>query len=413
LIKGLSYTKSLTYGTMLKFNSHQATRVDSECVLVSTGKLDSQTISSSFLLWSRCNGWVECQVGEGDRPCQTYGSVFSSFVNNGNHMQHGIIAGGMSEDAELQQEIWHWEVEGITSKNPMITFKRAAYSEHQYLLLRFGAESINWNGQIFVIGGVPKYQMLQPDKDICAVKIHQGSLSISLVRLQSSSHIPRSLLIGSSSIVAENTLAISGGSCVCFSFGSWWNEGCLTLSSTSMQRLKSIDRKDLTWHFSHTVNTEIAGKASKPISSTPRSLVSVPRTTVSSRADFERILNSSKPMILEKLDIGACSSRWTTEYLQDKVGQDREFVVHEATASHMDFKAKNFSYKTKKFGESGQRLYLRSLSSDSPAELPTNLATDFESIAADFQLPPELAFVTENTHSSPLRISGPVNMWLH
>ena len=85
----------------------------------------------------------------------------------------------------------------------------------------------------------------------------------------------------------------------------------------------------------------------------------------------------------------------------------------------MDFKSKNFSYATKQFGafmdqiQEGERLYLRSLSTDRPAEQPADISKDFPSIAADFQLPPELELVTENMHSSPLRISGPVNMWLH
>ena len=85
----------------------------------------------------------------------------------------------------------------------------------------------------------------------------------------------------------------------------------------------------------------------------------------------------------------------------------------------MNFKSKNFVYATKSFGDfidqadNGGRLYLRSLSSDKPAELPADIARDYPSIAGDFRLPPELALVTENTHSCPLRISGPVIMWLH
>jgi tRNA wybutosine-synthesizing protein 4 len=85
----------------------------------------------------------------------------------------------------------------------------------------------------------------------------------------------------------------------------------------------------------------------------------------------------------------------------------------------MDFRVKNFSYVTKTFGEfidqadSGEKLYLRSLSSDKPCELPADISKDFPSIAADLQLPPELRLVVENAHSSPLRISGPVIMWLH
>lgn len=85
----------------------------------------------------------------------------------------------------------------------------------------------------------------------------------------------------------------------------------------------------------------------------------------------------------------------------------------------VDFRSKNFSYITKPFGEfidqasNGEKVYFRSLSSDNPSELPANLARDFPSIATDFQLPPELVIILENIHSSPLRISGPVTMWLH
>jgi tRNA wybutosine-synthesizing protein 4 len=85
----------------------------------------------------------------------------------------------------------------------------------------------------------------------------------------------------------------------------------------------------------------------------------------------------------------------------------------------MDFQSKNFIYTNKPFGEfidqaeSGSRLYLRSLSSEKPSELPADITKDFSTIAADFQLPPELATVLENCHSSILRISGPVTMWLH
>ena len=85
----------------------------------------------------------------------------------------------------------------------------------------------------------------------------------------------------------------------------------------------------------------------------------------------------------------------------------------------MNFQAKNFSYVTKPFGEfldqvtKGQKQYLRSIASEKPTEKPAELARDFPKIAEDFTLPPELALITENAHSSPLRISGPVAMWLH
>ena len=85
----------------------------------------------------------------------------------------------------------------------------------------------------------------------------------------------------------------------------------------------------------------------------------------------------------------------------------------------MDFNSKNFGYVTKTFADfanearQGGRLYLRALSTEEPSALPANLATDFPSLSGDFVLPQQLSFVNENTFSSVLRISGPVNMWLH
>ena len=85
----------------------------------------------------------------------------------------------------------------------------------------------------------------------------------------------------------------------------------------------------------------------------------------------------------------------------------------------MNFQVKNFRYIMKPFGEfidqisAGSMQYLRSLAKDRPSERPANFAVDFPELAADFRLPPQLEVVTQSMHSSPLRISGPVTMWLH
>lgn len=85
----------------------------------------------------------------------------------------------------------------------------------------------------------------------------------------------------------------------------------------------------------------------------------------------------------------------------------------------MNFNSKNFQYVTKDFGtfiedvKNGGRVYLRALSNDKPVDKPALLPEDFPAIATDFVLPSELATVSEKTFSSVLRISGPVNMWLH
>ena len=85
----------------------------------------------------------------------------------------------------------------------------------------------------------------------------------------------------------------------------------------------------------------------------------------------------------------------------------------------MNFNQKNFKYVNKTFGdfidevEKGSPQYLRSLASESPSGKPADFWSDFPGLGADFELPREFDMVKKNMHSSVLRISGPVTMWLH
>ena len=108
------------------------------------------------------------------------------------------------------------------------------------------------------------------------------------------------------------------------------------------------------------------------------------------------------------------------EYLTALTSADHcQVIVHEGVQQHMNFQRKNFSYRTKRFGDfvdqitAGSFQYLRSLATERPSEKAANLTVDFPELALDFKLPPQLEIVTRNAHSSPLRISGPVTMWLH
>lgn len=86
---------------------------------------------------------------------------------------------------------------------------------------------------------------------------------------------------------------------------------------------------------------------------------------------------------------------------------------------HMDFQKKNFTYATKPFGafvaqiKGGAKQYLRSLAAEKSAVKPADFACDFPHLQPDFKFPHQLKIVEQNAHSAPLRISGPVTMWLH
>lgn len=138
-----------------------------------------------------------------------------------------------------------------------------------------------------------------------------------------------------------------------------------------------------------------------------------------SAKDFEMIVRQSQPVILTGLDLGPCITSWTIPYLEAKIGGDRNIIVHEATDALLDFRSKNFQYAKKRFKDfieeiaTGSRQYLRSLSWENPAGRPADISVDFPDLASDFRLPPQLDVVRQNMHSSVLRISGPVTMWLH
>ena len=94
-------------------------------------------------------------------------------------------------------------------------------------------------------------------------------------------------------------------------------------------------------------------------------------------------------------------------------------VVHESYEKSMNFKEKNFKYVKKPFGQfldeisAGSCQYLRSLALHGEKTSTADLASDFPELAYDFQLPSSLCFIEQMAHSSPLRISGSSNMWLH
>lgn len=148
---------------------------------------------------------------------------------------------------------------------------------------------------------------------------------------------PRPLLIGTSAISNGDNIIIMGGSAVCFSFGTFWNKGCYTLTTKNSGDSKSgenatNDASGALWNFAHTFDGAAAPKLAPTSlsSSAPGTqvLVKVPRVKINSSVEFDKILDASKPVILERLDIGVCTKEWTSEYMKDKVGADREVNLH-------------------------------------------------------------------------------------
>jgi tRNA wybutosine-synthesizing protein 4 len=217
-------------------------------------------------------------------------------------------------------------------QEPIITFRETDF-KNTPTAARFGASVIHHQGQIYLIGGVLKDQILSLGYEICILDF-QNCL-ISPVSLKQPSNIPRPLLIGVSVADTGQSFVIMGGSAVCFSFGTFWNKGCYTMSmlgingahgnSASVKQVPIIP-----WRFMRSVAAVQPVKSTRephPTSTTDQPPVIVPRVQVASSEHFNRLLQAAQPVILEKLDIGSCSSKWTTEYLKERVGSEREVNI--------------------------------------------------------------------------------------
>ncbi|XP_053452826.1 tRNA wybutosine-synthesizing protein 5 isoform X2 [Nycticebus coucang] len=153
----------------------------------------------------------------------------------------------------------------------------------------------------------------------------------------------------------------------------------------------------------------------------------VPRLEGVSREQFmQHLYPQRKPLVLEGIDLGACTSKWTVDYLS-QVGGKKEVKIHVATVAQMDFISKNFIYRTLPFEELVQRAaeekhkeffisedekyYLRSLGED-PRKDVADIRKQFPLLEGDIKFPK--FFKEEQFFSSVFRISSPgLQLWTH
>jgi tRNA wybutosine-synthesizing protein 5 len=148
------------------------------------------------------------------------------------------------------------------------------------------------------------------------------------------------------------------------------------------------------------------------------------------REQFLQLIHPKRePALLRGVDIGECISKWTTEYLCEKIG-NVNVKVHVSSSPLMNFINKNFLYKTLPFDElvkrastpaceqkdyfltPGEFYYLRSLGFDRRGRDISDIKKQFPHVADDIRIP---EFFDESCFfSSVFRISSPgVQLWTH
>ncbi|KAF7591242.1 tRNA methyltransferase ppm2 [Aspergillus hancockii] len=392
---------------------HSAVRVtlSSEYVLVYGGKSSDGTTLNSWLAWSsEKQAWQEVQTNETNLKAR-FGASLGSIDD-----ASGVLFGGIGTEGTIMEDLFTWKLhqrsdgsllleltdqtEGLRKTSPLFNY-----------IHRFGATATQTAWGLVIVGGIIPREIVTLDKEIMVLdptellrSIASGWPSnhtvISALGLGTKFEGPRPLLTGHVSYAVDpRELLILGGGAVCFSFGTFWTKGTWLL-----QDAHSTIENDWTLvpEPVQPNNLQPEGTTAKPSAESQNeaygpagAITAIPRVRVQNSTQFQEILAEAA------------------------VGSDRKIVVHEAQSEHMSFQTKNFSYTTKTFGTfmdevyAGGRQYLRSISTEQPTKLPANLAVDFPTLNNDFRLPESLSMITDNSHSSPLRISGPVTLWLH
>ncbi|MCJ1403549.1 tRNA methyltransferase ppm2 [Xylographa trunciseda] len=390
-----------------------------QVVLIYGGRSGNGATLDSWLYWHDKLGWTEITC-EDSSLVPRFGA---SMVSNGPHT--GVLLGGMSEDGTVIPEFWKWEI-NLSLEPPRVKLSTHCFSSAflQQTVCRFGASISSGASSVFVVGGVAHYGCLSLPYEFLELLPDSFDVRPMISQMEKFKGVPVPLLIGHSSVWDEDGLAIVGGGAVCFSFGNFSNIGVWRVSEDGrmdydpwylcLEKDQLPREEPLPKRIKLTINNKYNGSDGPGTAPIP-----VSRERLLRDGRFDRIVLKSEPVVMEGLGLGPCTTRWTAEYLKRQIGPERQVTVHQAESRDMNFQEKNFTYVTKAFGifideiSTGQTQYLRSLSKTEPARSPANFAMDYPNIATDFRLPSQLQMVIQSFHSSVLRISGPVAMWLH
>ncbi|XP_021518313.2 tRNA wybutosine-synthesizing protein 5 isoform X3 [Meriones unguiculatus] len=154
----------------------------------------------------------------------------------------------------------------------------------------------------------------------------------------------------------------------------------------------------------------------------------VPRHRFVSREQFmEHLYPQRKPLVLEGLDLGPCTSKWTVDYLS-QVGGTKEVKIHVAAVAQMDFIKlylltswsreqpkkciRNSSSQRMRNTTYGHLEKTRGSSYSFTGKDVADIRQQFPSLGEDIKFP--IFFKEEQFFSSVFRISSPgLQLWTH
>jgi tRNA wybutosine-synthesizing protein 4 len=405
---------------------HAAVQIGPGKVIVYGGRHYKNFVSDEWFLYTLGQGWQGIPTGDRMddwRPALWGASlVWRKWDHGGGGL--GYLLGGVNEEGICTGDTYRWDLE-LNSWNPSVrvdtvTVEKDSLARDQLsLTCRYGAKVIPWGDEEFlVIGGVGGRKVIPWSEQFVLIR----------PRFIRAMEVPccedvEQWFIGHDVAVYEKTgdVVIFGGGGVCFSFGAFWNERIFQLHFPM-----NTAERTITWKLVEQASVKVSAPKAY-CTSTDRNSFSQPirRVQIKSPDDWHQIVERSEVCILEGVDFGSCIDTWTSKSLKEKVGAEKQVIIHATDADAMNFLAKNFTYTSTSFAEfidtvfseTSRKVYLRAVSEDAKSK-PARLEDDFPSLAQDFKIPGILygdrGIPRDRIFSSILRIGAVgTSIWLH
>ena len=263
---------------------HNAACVNGTRIIICGGMSEDGGIEDSWQTWTLEDGWSTLATN-GMKPCPRHSAVFV-WVDESDC---GILSGGLDARGHALDDIWT-----IKFASNHLTFIQWNLSDDSRQLLgRFGAKASVNPQRVLIIGGVGPHVVAWRDQ---VLLLHVDTKSI--CRLEVECPVQQPILIRHDVCSLNGQCLLTGGDCVCFSFGSTSNEGLMTITSGNRTfsglHLRSLDK----------------GKGVKA----PNSVPSLPATSINMK------MFSDEPILLQGMDIGPCQELWSPKYLIEQIG---------------------------------------------------------------------------------------------
>lgn len=261
----------------------------------------------------------------------------------------GVVTGGMDSEGLIMSEVWEWRISdidqglGIVIKPIEVLASEAlsfpsGLAHHrpfpnsgdlltQNVKGRLGACLVNSPMGLLLMGGVSA--IVSQDMDFVRLTgKDDNDTGVSILHwamLDVQKNGQTTLLVGHSSFLSHKNVYLIGGGAVCFSFGTYWSDCLITLSTNQgqVQPLMPLPTHKSEQILRHDGKTVMVLSSSAPVTGATSASV-VQTKSIECAHDFEELVGQSCPAMCRANQLGACMTDWTLDSLKSKIGSDRK-----------------------------------------------------------------------------------------